>query len=182
VESWWRHNFPLDGEYAIKVRLWRVTADMIRGLEDQHQVEIGVDGVRAKLAKIGGPDDQHLSETNSGASVIDIDNRLTVRVPVKAGPREVTATFLTAIESEAQDDNILKPFIRSNYDVLDYRGEPVVDRITIEGPLKANGPGRHAKQAARVCLPSGEWRGRGSVRKEDHHDPGAASIQAAGER
>jgi hypothetical protein len=136
-----KHNFPLDGEYVIKVRLWRVTADMIRGLEDQHQVEISVDGRRAKLARIGGPEDQHLSETNSGASCIDIDNRLSVRVPVKAGPREVTATFLTAIESEAQDDNILKPFIRSNYDVLDYRGEPVVDRITIEGPLKVSGPG-----------------------------------------
>ncbi len=136
-----KHNFPLDGEYVIKVRLWRVTADMIRGLEDQHQVEIAVDGQRVRLARIGGPEDQHLSETNSGASCIDIDNRLTVRVPVKAGPRTVTATFLTAIESEAQDDNVLKPFIRSNYDVLDYRGEPVVDRITIEGPLTATGPG-----------------------------------------
>jgi hypothetical protein len=134
-----KHNFPLDGEYLIKVRLWRVTADMIRGLEDRHQVEISVDGKRARLATIGGPEDQHLSETNSGQSCIDIDNRLTVHVPVKAGPREVTATFLTAIESEAQDDNILKPFIRSNYDVLDYRGEPVIDRITIEGPLKSTG-------------------------------------------
>ena len=53
----------------IKVRLWRVTADMIRGLEDQHQVEISVDGARAKLAQIGGPEDQHLSETNSGRFV-----------------------------------------------------------------------------------------------------------------
>ena len=149
-----KHNFPLDGEYVIKVRLWRVTADMIRGLEDQHQVEISVDGVRAKLAKIGGPEDQHLSETNSGASCIDIDNRLTVRVPVKAGPRVVTATFLTAIESEAQDDNVLKPFIRSNYDVLDYRGEPVVDRITIEGPLTSSGPGdTPSRRRVFVCRP-----------------------------
>jgi len=150
-----KHNFPLDGEYVIKVRLWRVTADMIRGLEDQHQVEIAVDGKRALLAKIGGPADQHLSETNSGQSCIDIDNRLTVRVPVKAGPRTVTATFLTAIESEAQDDNVLKPFIRSNYDVLDYRGEPVVDRITIEGPLKAMGPGdTPSRKKIFVCRPA----------------------------
>ena len=150
-----KHNFPLDGEYVIKVRLWRVTADMIRGLEDQHQVEIAVDGRRVKLEKIGGPEDQHLSETNSGASCIDIDNRLTVRVPVKAGPRTVTATFLTAIESEAQDDNILKPFIRSNYDVLDYRGEPVVDRITIEGPLNASGPGETpSRKKVFVCRPA----------------------------
>jgi Protein of unknown function (DUF1592)/Protein of unknown function (DUF1588)/Protein of unknown function (DUF1585)/Protein of unknown function (DUF1587)/Protein of unknown function (DUF1595)/Planctomycete cytochrome C len=150
-----KHNFPLDGEYVIKVRLWRVTADMIRGLEDQHQVEISVDGVRAKLARIGGPEDQHLSETNSGASCIDIDNRLTVHVPVKAGPRVVTATFLTAIESEAQDDNVLKPFIRSNYDVLDYRGEPVVDRVTIEGPLKSTGPGdTPSRRRVFTCRPA----------------------------
>ncbi len=136
-----RHNFPLDGEYLIKVRLWRVTADIIRGLEDQHQLEISVDGARVRLAAFGGAEDQHLSETNSGQSCIDIDGRLSVRVPVKAGPHEVTATFLTGIESEAQDDNILKPFIRSNYDVLDFRGEPVVDRLTIEGPAKATGSG-----------------------------------------
>lgn len=136
-----RHTFPLDGEYLIKVRLWRVTADIIRGLEDQHQLEISVDGARVRLAAFGGPEDQHLSETNSGQSCIDIDGRLSVRVPVKAGPHEVTATFLTGIESEAQDDNILKPFIRSNYDVLDFRGEPVVDRLTIEGPAKATGSG-----------------------------------------
>ena len=150
-----KHNFPLDGEYVIKVRLWRVTADMIRGLEDPHQVEISVDGQRVRLAKIGGPEDQHLSETNSGQSCIDIDGRLTVRVPVKAGPRTVTATFLSAIESEAQDDNVLKPFIRSNYDVLDYRGEPVVDRITIEGPLKSTGPGdTPSRRKVFVCRPA----------------------------
>jgi hypothetical protein len=80
---------------------------------------------------------------------------MTVRVPVKAGPRTVTATFLTAIESEAQDDNILKPFIRSNYDVLDYRGEPVVDRITIEGPAKATGSGdTPSRRKIFICRPT----------------------------
>ena len=152
-----RHNFPLDGEYLIKVRLWRVTADIIRGLEDQHQVEISVDGARVRLAAIGGPQDQHLSETNSGASAIDIDQRLSARVPVKAGPHQVTATFLTGIESEAQDDNILKPFIRSNYDVLDYRGEPVVDRLTIEGPAKSTGVSdTPSRRRVFVCRPANE--------------------------
>jgi hypothetical protein len=150
-----RHNFPLDGEYLIKVRLWRVTADIIRGLEDQHQLEISVDGARVRLAAFGGAEDQHLSETNSGQSCIDIDGRLSVRVPVKAGPHEVAATFLTGIESEAQDDNILKPFIRSNYDVLDFRGEPVVDRLTIEGPAKATGPGdTPSRRRVFTCRPA----------------------------
>jgi cytochrome c551/c552 len=151
-----RHNFPLDGEYLIKVRLWRVTADIIRGLEDRHQVEISVDGVRMKLASIGGPEDQHLSETNSGTSATNIDQRLSVRVPLKAGPHNVVATFLTDIESEAQDDNVLQPFIRSNYDVLDYRGEPVIDRITVEGPAKASGSGdTPSRRRVFVCRPAG---------------------------
>ncbi len=151
-----RHNFPLDGEYLIKVRLWRVTADIIRGLEDRHQVEISVDGARMKLASIGGPEDEHLSLTNSGASATDIDQRLSVRVPLKAGPHNVVATFLTDIESEAQDDNVLQPFIRSNYDVLDYRGEPVIDRITVEGPAKATGSGdTPSRRRVFVCRPAG---------------------------
>ncbi len=150
-----RHNFPLDGEYLIKIRLWRVTADIIRGLEDQHKVEISVDGVRARLVSIGGKQDQALSESNSGASATDIDQRLSVVVPVKAGPHDVVATFLSDIESEAQDDNVLQPFIRSNYDVLDYRGEPVIDRITIQGPGKPAGAGdTPSRRRVFICRPA----------------------------
>ncbi len=134
-----RHNFPLDGEYIIRVRLWRATADVIKGLEEPHKMEISIDGVRVKLVTFGGPADRDLSYENSGKSVADIDNRLSVRVPVKAGPRTVVATFLT--ESEAQDDAILEPFQRANLDALDFRGLPVVDRISINGPFQATGPG-----------------------------------------
>ena len=63
-----KHYFPLDGEYVIKVRLWRATADVIKGLEELHQVEISVDGQRVKLATIGGKDEQELSYSNSGKS------------------------------------------------------------------------------------------------------------------
>jgi len=134
-----RHNFPLDGEYVIKVRLWRATADVIKGLEELHQVEISIDGNRVKLATIGGKDEAELSYSNSGKSAAEIDARLTVHVPVKAGPRTVVATFLS--EGESEDDNILQPFERANLDPLDFRGLPAVDRVTIAGPLHATGPG-----------------------------------------
>ena len=39
-----RHTFPLDGEYTIKVRLWRNTFDLMRGMEDPHDIEIAMDG------------------------------------------------------------------------------------------------------------------------------------------
>ena len=127
---------------------------MIRGLEEQHQVEISVDGKRVKLATIGGKDEAELERDNSGKSALEIDARLTVRVPVKAGPRTVVATFMA--EGEAQDDNILKPFERSNLDLLDFRGEPAVDRITIAGPLKPTGVGdTPSRKLIFVCRPTG---------------------------
>jgi mono/diheme cytochrome c family protein len=147
------HNFPLDAEYVFKVRLWRVTADMIRGLESPHQMEISVDGERVFLGTVGGDEDRDASYKNPGASAIDIDRRLTVRVPVKAGPRSVAVAFLT--KSEAQDDGVLQPFLRSDPDVLGYLGQPMVDRITIEGPLKATGPGdTPSRRQVFVCRPS----------------------------
>ncbi|HUI80898.1 MAG TPA: DUF1592 domain-containing protein [Bryobacteraceae bacterium] len=147
-----RHNFPLDGEYNIKVRLWRVTADIIRGLEEPHQVEVSIDGRRVGLVTVGGDADRDLSYENSGKSAEEIDQRLTMHVPVQAGPHDVIATFLT--ESEAQDDYILQPFVRENIDVLGYRGLPQVDRLTIEGPFQATGSGdTPSRHKIFVCRP-----------------------------
>ena len=148
-----RHYFPLDGEYVIRVRLWRATADVIKGLEELHQVEISIDGQRVKLATIGGKDEQDLSYSNSGKSAEEIDNRLTVHVPVKAGMRTVVATFMA--EGESQDDNILQPFERANLDPLDFRGLPAVDRVSITGPLKSTGPGDTAsRKLIFTCRPT----------------------------
>jgi mono/diheme cytochrome c family protein len=147
------HYFPLDGEYVIRVRLWRATADAIKGLEELHQVEISVDGNRVKLATIGGKDEAELSYTNSGKSALEIDARLTVHVPMKAGPRTVVATFMA--EGESQDDNILQPFERANLDPLDFRGLPAVDRVSITGPLNSTGPGdTPSRKLIFVCRPT----------------------------
>jgi hypothetical protein len=49
------HTFPLDGEYVIKVRLWRNTFDLMRGMEDAHQIEIAMDGQRLQMVSVGRP-------------------------------------------------------------------------------------------------------------------------------
>ena len=148
-----RHNFQLDGEYDIKVRLWRATAEIIKGLEEPHQLEISVDGVRAKLVTFGGPADRDLSYENPGKSAEDVDRRLTVRVPVKAGPRTVVATFLN--EGDAQNDNVLQPFLRTNLDPLGYRGLPAVDRVSVTGPFKPTGAGdTPSRRQILVCRPA----------------------------
>ena len=148
-----RHNFPLDGEYEIRVRLWRATADVIKGLEDVNQLEVSVDGVRTRLITIGGPTDRDLSYENSGKSAEEIDKRLTVRVQVKAGPRTVIATFLK--QSDAQADDVLQPYMRTNLDPLGYRGLPAVDRVSVAGPFKPTGAGdTPSRRQIFTCKPS----------------------------
>src|SRR5581483_8536962 len=61
-----RHNFPLDGEYVIKVRLWRNTFDLMRGMEDPHDIEIAMDDVRLKLVRVGGKEDFSSMSANPG--------------------------------------------------------------------------------------------------------------------
>ena len=149
-----RHNFPLDGEYEIRVRLWRATADVIKGLEDVNQLEVSVDGVRTRLITIGGPTDRDLSYENSGKSAEEIDKRLTVRVQVKAGPRTVIATFLKQSDAQA-DDDVLQPYMRTNLDPLGYRGLPAVDRVSVAGPFKPTGAGdTPSRRQIFTCKPS----------------------------
>ncbi len=148
-----RHNFPLDGEYTIKVRLWRNTFDLLRGMEDAHQIEISLDGVRLGLVEVGGRDDFVKMAQNPGTFGADLDQRLTVQVPVKAGEHNVAAT--TLLRSHASRDDLIKPFLRTTVDGLDITGDPSVDRITIEGPYRETGSGDTAsRERIFVCRPA----------------------------
>ncbi len=62
-----KHYFPLDAEYVIKLRLWRNTFDLMRGMEDSHQIEISVDGKQVRLVTAGGRDDFVKMAQNPGA-------------------------------------------------------------------------------------------------------------------
>ncbi len=74
-------HFPLDGEYTIKVRLWRNTFDLMRGMEDPHDIEIAMDGSCLKLVSAGGREEFMKMAENPGTFGADLDQRLTVRMP-----------------------------------------------------------------------------------------------------
>jgi hypothetical protein len=66
---------------------------------------------------------------NPGTFGAELDKKLTVRMPVKAGTHKIWAT--TVLKSHAPRDDLIKPFIRTTVDGLDIMGDPSVDRITI---------------------------------------------------
>src|SRR5262245_12105584 len=84
-----RHTFPLDATYLIPVKLFRTNLNAIRGMEWEQQMEISLDGERVHLAPIGGPADLLLMGRNPTNGSDEIETRLQVRVPIKAGPRSV---------------------------------------------------------------------------------------------
>ncbi len=138
------HAFPVDGEYVIKLRLWRNTFDLMRGMEDPHEIEIAMDGARLTSVTVGGREDFSKMAENPGTFGADLDRRLTVRMPVKAGAHRLWAT--TVLKSQAPRDDLIKPFLRTTVDGLDIIGDPSVDRMTIEGPFAASGPGDTASR------------------------------------
>ena len=147
------HTFPVDGEYVLKLRLWRNTFDLMRGMEDPHDIEIALDGARLAMVTVGGREDFGRMAENPGTFGADLDKRLTVRLPVKAGTHTIWAT--TVLKSHAPRDDLIKPFIRTTVDGLDIMGDPSVDRITIEGPYAAAGPGNTASRRKILsCTPA----------------------------
>ena len=149
------HTFPVDGEYVIKLRLWRNTFDLMRGMEDPHDIEIAMDGARLTMVTAGGRDDFGRMAENPGTFGADLDRRLTVRLPVKAGTHTLWAT--TVLKSQAPRDDLIKPFIKTTIDGLDIMGDPSVDRITIEGPYAVVASGDSASRRKILqCHPTDE--------------------------
>ncbi len=90
---------------------------------------------------------------NPGAFGADLDQRLTVRMPVKAGSQTISAT--TILKSHAMRDDLIKPFMRTTIDGLDITGDPSVDRLTIEGPFNQTGSGDTAsRRKIFICRPA----------------------------
>jgi len=149
------YDAPLDAEYTIKLRLWRNTFDLMRGMEDAHQIEISVDGNQVRLVTAGGHDEFLKMTANPGTFGADLDKQLTVRMPLKAGPHVISAA--TVLRSHAEKDDLIKPFLRTTIDGLDIMGDPSVDRLTVEGPDNPAGPGQTPSRAKIfVCTPQNE--------------------------
>ena len=110
-----RHNFPLDAEYDIKIRLAAGQLyGYIRGLQKRQQIEVRLDGKRVALFSIGGapgtPPPQTFTGTVPGDRTwedytLHTDDELEFRVSVMAGPRVLGVSF---IQGRSERDGVLQ--------------------------------------------------------------------------
>ena len=157
-----KHTFPLDGEYAFQLRLTRDQDGLINGIMAEHFIELRIDRALVKRFRIGGeykePDPGQLiavpEDDKFGAEVhkhyISADDALTVRVPVKAGTRTVTAAF---VESEP-----IPGFERLGRGVnnqIGGGGAAALDAMSIAGPFNpGTAPDTPARRKILTCTPA----------------------------
>ena len=158
-----RHHFPVDGEYTVKVLLRRELYYYIIGMGDPHQVDVRLDGALVKRFTVGGEaKGRAAAESFIGQNQGDpewevymqtADAGLEVRIPVKAGTRDVAVSF---VGQYSEPTGILQPPQRGFSRAVDelYHGHPAVDTVLIGGPYSISGAG-DTPSRARVRSPKG---------------------------
>jgi cytochrome c553 len=146
-------TLPLDGEYVLQVKLQHTNFGNLRGLDYPHQIEITVDGERVHVATIGGNADLAAVFERPKETGDLIEARLVARVPLKAGPRAMSAAFIRALP--AGDTKRVQPFLRSSADTLDWTGLPHIQSLTITGPFNVTGAGdTPSRRRIFICHPT----------------------------
>jgi Protein of unknown function (DUF1592)/Protein of unknown function (DUF1588)/Protein of unknown function (DUF1585)/Protein of unknown function (DUF1587)/Protein of unknown function (DUF1595) len=138
------YNFPVDAEYEIQLRLVRDSRERVAGLNEPHELQLLLDKEQVKSFTITPP-------TGEDEHAVDLD--LNVRIPVKAGPHEVSVAFL-------KKPWILLPTERQPYQAhfnmeRHPRIQPALYTVTINGPYGAQSPGdTPSRRRIFVCKPS----------------------------
>jgi mono/diheme cytochrome c family protein len=156
-----RHYFPVDGEYVFKLRLDRTWENAIRGLNVPNQIEIRVDGRQVAQFAIGAGAEGLAGTTVAAGgaeaklSLYNADEALQVRLPLKAGLRQVTATILRADATKAEGLGPARmPIWSLQYDSTS--GQLIISSLLIGGPYNSRVP-RDSPSRRRifVCQPAG---------------------------
>ena len=164
-----RYHFPVDGEYSIRVVLKRQLYLYLIGMGEAHQIDVRIDGTLLKRFAIGG-EGKGLTAPESFAGntqgdrgweiyMHTADAELEVRVPVKAGTREVGVSF---VRRHWEPEGVLQPpqrgFARTTNEL--YFGDPGVDTVLVGGPYNpARATDTPSRRKIFTCRPAGNTRG-----------------------
>lgn len=125
------YNFPRDGDYEVQIRLTRDRNEHVEGLNEPHQLVIVLDREQVASFTVTPPKTERDHET--------ADRHLTARIPAKAGPRRLGATFVK--QTSALQETKRQPY-QAHYNFHRHpRLSPAIYQISILGPYLDQGPG-----------------------------------------
>ena len=140
------YTFPQDGEYDIRVFLFRNFTGVVSGLgEDRpHELLVLLDREPVETFTIQKP-------ANGDDTLLD--KGLKVRILVKAGPHDLAATFMQ--EGSSLPDTLRQPPISRYNDRRYPRSAPGINMISVTGPYAPRGPGdTPSRRRLFVCRPT----------------------------
>jgi mono/diheme cytochrome c family protein len=165
-----RHDFQVNGEYLIKVRLQRQYQDYLKGMGWPQQLDLRLDGGLLKRFTVGGKAEgrpaaaSYAGDGEPGFAGDDSwekymqvggDAGLEIRVPVDAGPHIVGVSFVRELwEPEGLPQPLQRGRVIANDQVyMDYAN---VASVQIGGPYTRSGPALDtpSRRAILVCQPS----------------------------
>ncbi len=174
-----QYNFPLDGEYILKIRLQRSGSlhdESVIGLSEQNDIEVRLNGHEIKIFHLGG-EFQGDAGLNTGGFHVDVDqseeekflrtadSRLEVRFSAKAGPQLVGVDF---VDKHTEPEGPLQSQT-AGFRYLNKRSEqlpPYVDKIILEGPYNPTGKGETAsRRKIFICRTEAETDQRACAKK-----------------
>jgi len=176
------YDFPVDGEYLIKVRLQRQYQDYLKGMGWPQHLDIRLDGKLLKRFTVGGQaQGRPAASSYAGDGEVNFagdpewetymqltgDAAVEVRVPVQAGSRTVGVSFVRELwEPEGLPQPTQLGRVIANDQV--YMNNANVGSVQIGGPYQVTQPSLSAdntasRKAIFVC-----------------HPPGGAAPRAAG--
>jgi hypothetical protein len=143
-----RHEFPLDAEYVLRIRLQKNGYTYTLGTEHARQIDVRIDGQKIKQFTVGGDYDGKRPNAPSSFGqgvyeryLINADSHLELRFPAKAGSHLVQVTFP---DTTSEPEGIYQPPIADYSYAMSYGRqdmEPAVAGLTIGGPYAAKGLG-----------------------------------------
>ena len=152
-----KHNFPADGEYHIKINDLGV-GPYSNALENESTLVILIDGRIVFRKPIGGMADLALVDRTAGTGRAQVMERFSkISVPVQAGVRDVVVAFIDRAHVDTGEIYAkLEPYggLTGGQAVLD-RMPRLGDGVEITGPLNPKGVSRTPSRALIfICDPS----------------------------
>ena len=145
------HYFPVDGEYRITVKLQTNYVDFVRGIDKPHQMELSLDGELLDVFEFGGdapgtPAPYSFAGNIRGSddweewSMAFAEEGFEVELPIRAGPRQIGATFP---RENWEEEGPMQPRLFGYHLAVTELPDsnPRVGSILVEGPLSVSGPG-----------------------------------------
>ncbi len=163
------HDFPVDGDYLVKVRLQRQYQDYLKGMGWPQKLDVRLDGKLLKRFIVGGGAQGRPAATSYAGDgepgfagdpewekymQLTGDAGLEIRAPVKAGPHVVGVSFVRELwEPEGLPQPLQRGRVIADDNVyMDYAN---VGSVLIGGPYKVAGPAKDtpSRRAIFVCQP-----------------------------